>query len=376
MSKFENKSRKCYEDMVAFTAANVLNVKKKEFLNVVKKASSAEELYNYVSKKVDINGLWGDNVKTLQLYNVLKKRVSRETYKHLLGEATEGSSLRVVPKELVNYLYYFNNVKRYWLPELDKDTDVVVDLSTLENLFEEGNAVVIEVTILGKPEVLLCEKLCDSICIDNVQFTYKVTWYDSGKSRSGIETSVVAACAYVSTDEGIVVTVSDTVGSKTNLQGTSMLLDGCSRYCLRHNATDNKTKLISGFVNEAVHLASYVGYCIKYKDTLTRKNGAASKKYEVAKVHVAKPEVCDDRVIPLHVYVKEYSYIGKQEHKGGHHKGPIEHDRRGYYRKSRGVGDYDYVNGEFVYVGKRQGKYSFVKACHISGGKGNVVYKV
>ena len=342
MSKFENKSRECYEDMVAFTAANVLNIKKKEFLSKIRKAGSAEEFYNYV-------------VKTA---------------------AIRTSNSKAVSKELTDYLYYFDNIKRYWVPEFDKDADVDIKLSMMENLFEDEHVVVIESTILGNPAILLCEKLSSPVRIAGAPFEYKVTWYANGTSKKGVDVSVVLASAYVSMGKGIVVTVSDAVSKTNRYDGMFMKLDGDVRYCLRHGTTDKRTKQIVGFVSVAVHLASYVGYCIKHKETLTRKNGVASKRYEVTKVHVAKPEECGDKLIPLHTYVKEYSYVGKQEYKGGHHKSPIEHDRRGYYRKSRGVGDYDYVNGEFVYVGKKQGKYSYVSACHISGNKGNIIYKV
>ena len=342
MSKFENKSRKCYDDMVAFTAANVLNVKKKEFLSRIKKAGSAEEFYNYVTKKAAICA----------------------------------SNSKAVSRELTDYLYYFDNVKRYWVPTFEDDSEFDTQRAMMANLFEDNSVVVVESEILGNPAILLCEKLPKPVYVGNTQIEYKITWYGNGTSKKGIDVSVVLASAYVSASAGTVITVSDEVSKTSRLDGVSIMLDGCWRYCLRYGTTDKETKQIVGFVGIAVHLVSYVGYCIKHKETLTRKNGVAAKKYESVKVHVAKPESSGDKVIPLHTHVKEYSYIGKQEYKGGHHKSPIEHDRCGYYRKSRGVGDYDYVNGEFVYVGKKQGKYSYVSACHISGNKGNVVYKV
>lgn len=328
MSKFENKSRKCYEDMVAFTAANVLNVKKKEFLSKIKKASSAEEFYNYVAKTAAIR---------------------------------TGNS-KAVSRELTDYLYYFDNVKRYWVPAFDDDSGVDIQLSTIGNLFEDDSAVVVESEILGSPVILLCEKLPKPVYVGNTLVEYKITWYDNATSKKGINVSVVLASAYVSESAGTVITVSDTVARTSQLDGVSITLDGCQRFCLRYGTTDKKTKQIVGFVGIAVHLVSYVGYCIKHKETLVRKNGVAAKRYSVTKVHVAQPESNGDKVIHLHTYVKEYSYVGNQEYKGGHHKSPIEHNRRGYYRRSRGVGDYDYVNGEFVYVGKKQGKYSFCKS--------------
>lgn len=343
MDKFENKSRECYNDIVSFVSSQVLNIKKKEFLHKVKKLDDVDDLYGYVEKTA-----------------MIRTR-----------------NVGIISKELLSYVYYFNNVKRYWIPVFDEDDKFVVNLSTLDNLFEDSNRVIIELSVFGSKGVLLCEKFDSPILCEDVTFGYKVTWYTSGATGDNIRVPIVLASAYITKeDKGTVTTVSDAVIRARKLDFMDARFDGCVRHCLHYNSMNKETKEVIRFVREAVYLSSYVGYCIKNKDILTRKNGVASKVYASAKVHVAKSEEGGDRVISLHTYVKDYSYIGKQKYKGGHHKSPVEHDRRGYYRKSRGVGDYDYLDGEFIYVGKRKGSYSYVKASHITGNNCSVVYKV
>lgn len=95
------------------------------------------------------------------------------------------------------------------------------------------------------------------------------------------------------------------------------------------------------------------------------------------KKNVAVPNVVyEDKLVSLQKYIYEYEPSIKRESKGGSHASPIPHDRRGFYRKSRGRGDYDLVNGEYIYVGDKQGKYSYVSATHV-GTKNNtvVIYK-
>ena len=88
----------------------------------------------------------------------------------------------------------------------------------------------------------------------------------------------------------------------------------------------------------------------------------------------------EDKLVPLHRYLKEYAPTVKRVSKGGHHASPVPHDRRGYYRKSRGRGDYDLINDEFVFVGDMKGTYSWVSATHVGNKKSKkeqtLIYKV
>lgn len=66
-----------------------------------------------------------------------------------------------------------------------------------------------------------------------------------------------------------------------------------------------------------------------------------------------------ERVIPLIDYIYEYHESVRKEYQGGHHKSPVSHDRRGYFRKSK-RGNYIRVNGEFVEVQKGTGTFTKV----------------
>lgn len=120
--------------------------------------------------------------------------------------------------------------------------------------------------------------------------------------------------------------------------------------------------------DELVNIVNHVVRCFKYRQSITRKNSKAGRSYNSCKVHVARTEKStEDTYVPLVTYA--YEERQKSEYKGGHHASPKEHDRRGYFRKSRGRGDYDLVNGEIIYVGDMKGKYSKVTPTHVAGKK-------
>lgn len=126
-----------------------------------------------------------------------------------------------------------------------------------------------------------------------------------------------------------------------------------------------------------LRIINHVLYCYNNRACLIRKNGKARKKYESCRVHTPSLEKNKtDIYVPLTAY---FAHERKTTvYKGGHHASPKEHDRRGYYRKSRGRGDYDLVNGEIKYVGNMKGKYSLVSPTHVNGEKSSAVkiYKV
>lgn len=114
-----------------------------------------------------------------------------------------------------------------------------------------------------------------------------------------------------------------------------------------------------------VQITCHALYCYKYRDTLQRTNGKARRVYRQSKVHVAsKTSRTGDTYVPL----AEYKTV-KSEYKGGHHRSPVPHSRRGFYRRSRGRGDYELINNKFVYVGEMQGHYSYVTATSVNSDK-------
>lgn len=126
--------------------------------------------------------------------------------------------------------------------------------------------------------------------------------------------------------------------------------------------------------DDLINLFCHVMFCYKFRDELKRTKSKVTRVYNSHKVHTVVGEhVSTDRYVPL-----LESTSTKYEPKGGHHASPIEHDRVGHFRRSRGRGDYIKVGDEFVYVGNMHGNYSKVKPAHIGGVKTETVkvYKV
>lgn len=139
--------------------------------------------------------------------------------------------------------------------------------------------------------------------------------------------------------------------------------------------TDTLTEINLPSNETVINVLNHTLYCYENRTNLTRSNGRARKKYECCKVHTPSIESteCEDVYVPLTSYVAQE--VQRSEYKGGHHASPVEHERRGFYGKSRGRGDYNLVDGQMVYVGDMQGSYSLVKPTHVNGARRTVVYK-
>lgn len=91
--------------------------------------------------------------------------------------------------------------------------------------------------------------------------------------------------------------------------------------------------------------------------------------------HIVNTEASNKYYINL---IRKKYEISRKPYQGGHHNSPVEHDRCGHFRKSRGRGDFILEDGVYKYVGNKQGNYSYVSATHVKGRlkPDNVVYKV
>lgn len=133
---------------------------------------------------------------------------------------------------------------------------------------------------------------------------------------------------------------------------------------------ESASEIIADFLNKAIS---------GDLDGSKKKHAVSERAISVAGEPKVEVEV-EDKLVPLHRYLKEYAPSIRRAYKGGHHASPVPHDRRGYYRRSRGKGDYDLINGEFVFVGNMEGTYSWVSATHVgnkkSDSKPTLIYKV
>lgn len=129
--------------------------------------------------------------------------------------------------------------------------------------------------------------------------------------------------------------------------------------------------------DDILKVTAYVVYAYNNRHSYIRKRKKKEIVRNVHKIHEShegKYEVCE---IPIESFVREYEPRIYAEYKGGHHASPVTHERNGFFRKSRGRGDYDYANGEFVYVGNKLGHYSYVSPTTVNGkSNADVIYKV
>lgn len=341
MDNFKNVTREFYEREVSYIASNICKCKKKDLIKKLEAFSNDEDCWAYINKYFALRGMF-----------------------------------LTTPKEVTDYVYAFGKAKRYFVADTKSITEQTTNLDFLDNLFEDDcNFAFIETEISNNMVVLLCERFSKPIVCGPVLLGYKITQYIGVPSIPSI---TYLASTYVTYDlSGLIRTIPSHTKRSCKVPTEIATIDGDKRDCITAETPDNsKAIALLYLIEKSVDVACYVGKCIKNRYSLTRKNGKVAKEYERAKVHVATTESKTDTLVLLHKYAKEYSYVGKRESKGGHHKSPIAHDRTGFYRKSRGAGDYEYINGEFVFVGDKKGHYSWVRATRVTGKKANVIYKV
>lgn len=130
--------------------------------------------------------------------------------------------------------------------------------------------------------------------------------------------------------------------------------------------------------SELINLINYVAYCYTNKESLSDRTNPSARKYSRCKVHSVSVTKKDSDDVYVTLGSKPKAERKPYVNKGGHHASPVAHDRKGFYRKSRGRGDYDLVGDQYVYVGDKKGKYSKVAPTHVDGTKTKKtkVYKI
>lgn len=118
-----------------------------------------------------------------------------------------------------------------------------------------------------------------------------------------------------------------------------------------------------------IYAIMYCVHCYNHRATISKPGKhKTSKLHEVRIVQISKDDIKAEPTDKL-VDLMTYCSAEKHAYKGGHHSSPVEHDRKGFYRRSRGKGDYDLVDGNFIWVGNKQGYYSYVRSTHVNGVK-------
>lgn len=113
---------------------------------------------------------------------------------------------------------------------------------------------------------------------------------------------------------------------------------------------------------------------IKVRDSITRVDNRSNEDSKIEKsTYVAKENTDVDVAIPMCSYSYTYNPSTKKISKGGHHKSPAAHIRRGYFRRSR-IGDHIMKDGEFVRVEKGKGDYTWVESHPVNTKSNSIGY--
>lgn len=366
MIKFDNNARGLYEDGLRYIASDLVGIKKKDLIRKMNNFSDCDKFMDWVIKSAILRG---------------KSRLVDEMVATLA------------------YCYDFESAKRFYIPKSVRNSDVEDINVSADELFKDiDGAVYIETMAKDLKVILRCSKLDVPINLSSASYKYciNIFTYESdilNKTLVVYDTykSIAKYAKFMSvlfTEDfekfSVIVPKSNEFINKCCDVVPLTMISGEERaqvdvlVSLEYSSGKHKetASAIFSIAQIAQNCAKYVMYCYNNRYTLSRKNGKARRHYESNKVYTAKEDKSVDTLISLRTYVKEYESSTESVYKGGHHASPIEHDRCAYYRKSRGVGDYDLVNGEFVYVGSKKGSYSYVKPTHVNGKKKFIVYKV
>ena len=335
----------------------------------------------------------------------LRSQPREDMFKMLNRVLYSGKSLSIQTLlYLMRHAYDFDKALRFYVKDVPKLTDEMVN-TDISILLRHSDSIIVETFVMGEtPVTIELTRNFSTPCID-AEYAYRVdivpdvkTIIDEHKENYPgltlpVEMSIEPACTlFIAEDfkEYIVTTGRFSLVSRKAKDPGIMTVDEAGyRYEVnilkRDAALDENSEIAfntEGFCSTLASVATralvYTAYMYANRGSLTRKNGKARKSYEHSQVHHVHKEsaVVEDKLVPLHEYVKEYEPSEHKDYKGGHHASPAEHDRRAYYRRSRGVGDYDLVDGSFVNVGKGNGKYSLVRSTHVDGTKTKKVYKI
>lgn len=341
--------RKFYEDSLNYVADSLLGIKKKDLKKKVLSANSQEDLQKVLdsfSLRFRLRGHdEGCCGSLFQLWNSFDK---------------------------CNKYYLKDNIK----PDYPTDNN-------LDPLFGEHNVIIYQV---GEFLCMVTRNL-SRVQLGDFTSTYHVLLYPCFKAESARHMRFQPYIeAYLSKDlTKSVYMIPDEFEKRSKMYSNRVEDDyGSVMYVVPSDTLDIEseeynirlTQTTLQMLMAVLADLTYIAYVYNNRGTLNRSNGKARKHYEQHKVHVVREDATVDKIIPLHVYAKEYEPSIRGEGKGGHHASPVEHDRRSHYRRSRGRGDYELVDGKMVYVGEMRGHYSLVSSTHVSGKKKSVIYKV
>ena len=259
--------------------------------------------------------------------------------------------------DLMEAVYFYKRAIHLITSRFDWDDSIPIDTSVLSDV--NNDFIIDTINDSGTPMCVKVSKRTYPIHIRNNIVDWSVTIFTEKHPEkftfhfyTGADTHKVfvlgknkycencGGCKYCSTETDLLIR-----GKHKNFCQANKELD-CDIFSVLYTAL----QVIDAYVNRKTVVKN-----------LPRYHGSS----KIRSIMVANVEGDSEVSLPLIDYVYEYRESVKREYKGGHHKSPVSHDRRGYYRKAK-RGNYIRKDGEFIEVPKGTGNFTHVRATKVN----------
>lgn len=342
------------------------------------------ELYNEAINKVARDVLLK---KKKDLERLMKGKTSEEVISYVRGVAKRSGRISKFEanKQALGFALNYESGMHYFVDFASSSISIGAGVNSAKIIHEVGNDYTIEFTVTDELTMLGryiylgddaedCQIFIDGKRVYSCIVLFGKVYYPTAKS---VPVTQPITIAYLLEDTAYFASC-----------GSHPLTINCARKSVKFKFGEHMTEInileASEFLEacfDTFLLCAKSVYDVQ-KSVKVRKRRNVSNETSTSsstQKNVSVPSVVyEDKLVTLQRYIYEYEPSIKRESKGGHHASPIEHDRKDFYRKSRGRGDYELVDGKFVYVGNKEGHYSYVPKTHVNGKDGKkpvLIYK-
>lgn len=359
METFKNNTRRLYDECISYVAHNFIGIKKKQLIKKISNFTDDISCMRWIVRSANMRGKMST---ALAMINVIHDYLALEQTKRFYVSRCE----EVSERQSIDVLFKNQNRISIETPE-DKDGIgfILTALKSEPAVIIDGVEYAYAISIY-----LYNSRVLSSMAplYTNYKNIMQYTEFATVHMSAGMDAGVIA----IPTSNEFVRKGSKLLTVPCKVGDSETTVDILSATVLNTRAEWQGAMLTKIIVDNAMSTIKYLAYCHENERTTLHKRTDV----QTHKVHTIQTDADTDRLVPLHCTQTSYNPTEPVIYKGGHHASPVEHDRKGYYRKSRGVGSYDLIGTEFVYVGEKKGSYSYVRATHVNGNKKRAVYKV
>lgn len=248
-------------------------------------------------------------------------------------------------------VYYYKQSLHFVSPRYEAEDISTVNTTVLEKM--DKDIIIDTVDEMGDDLVIKVAKRIYPIQLKNEQLWYSIAIYKSAE---------VSVSLHLSAKEAL---------NKVYVEHHNNFCMKCNKICnacsvdelvirSKRNLDECGISLFMGNLWNTIYTAMQVMETYFSREVVVKKRKVSDAVKKSHDIMIARDDNGDtERVLPIFDYVYEYHESQRKEWQGGHHKSPVAHERRGYFRKAR-RGNYIMVNGEFVQVQNGTGNFIFV----------------